>query len=57
MNTTTILIRLGVVVLALAAWHWTQRLIARKSTPRHGLGDRGGAFDLFKHRRPPASAA
>lgn len=39
MNLTTILIRLGVVVLALAAWHWTQILIARKSTPRHGLGD------------------
>ncbi|HBJ82655.1 MAG TPA: hypothetical protein DDZ88_02025 [Verrucomicrobiales bacterium] len=39
MNLTTILIRLGIVVLALAAWHWTQILIARKSTPRHGLGD------------------
>lgn len=39
MNNTTILIRLGVVVMALAAWHWTQRLIARKSTPRDGLGD------------------
>lgn len=39
MNLTTILIRLGVVVLALGAWHWTQILIARKSTPRHGLGD------------------
>lgn len=39
MNLTTILIRLVVVVLALAAWHWTQILIARKSTPRHGLGD------------------
>lgn len=39
MNLTTFLIRLGIVVLALAAWHWTQILIARKSTPRHGLGD------------------
>jgi membrane-associated phospholipid phosphatase len=39
MNLTTILIRLGVVVLALAAWHWTQILIARKSTPRQGMGD------------------
>lgn len=39
MNLTTILLRLGIVVLALAAWHWTQILIARKSTPRHGLGD------------------
>ncbi len=39
MNLTTILIRLVVVVLALAAWHWTQILIARKTTPRHGLGD------------------
>ena len=39
MNLTTILIRLGIVALALAAWHWTQILIARKSTPRHGLGD------------------
>jgi len=39
MNLTTILIRLGIVVLALCAWHWTQILIARKSTPRHGLGD------------------
>jgi len=39
MNLTTILVRLGVVVLALAAWHWTQILIARKTTPRQGLGD------------------
>ena len=39
MNLTTILVRLGVVVLALAAWHWTQLLIARKITPRQGLGD------------------
>lgn len=39
MNLTTILIRLGIVVLALGAWHWTQILIARKSTPLHGLGD------------------
>ena len=39
MSLTIILIRLGIVVLALGAWHWTQILIARKSTPRHGLGD------------------
>lgn len=39
MNLSPLLIRLAVVVLALAAWHWTQRLIARKSTPRHGVGD------------------
>ncbi|MFN0079482.1 MAG: phosphatase PAP2-related protein [Prosthecobacter sp.] len=39
MNLTTILIRLGIVVLALGAWHWTQILIARKTAPRHGLGD------------------
>ncbi|MBE2287333.1 MAG: phosphatase PAP2 family protein [Prosthecobacter sp.] len=39
MNIPPILIRVGVVVLALAAWHWTQRLIAQKSAPRHGLGD------------------
>ncbi|MCB1277705.1 phosphatase PAP2-related protein [Prosthecobacter sp.] len=39
MNLTPILIRAGVVILALVAWHWTQALIARKSTPRHGLGD------------------
>lgn len=36
---TTILIRIGVVVLALVVWHWTQALIARKTTPRNGLGD------------------
>ncbi len=39
MNITTILLRLGIVVIALAAWHWTKMLIARKTTPRHGLGD------------------
>lgn len=39
MNLTTVLIRLGIVVLALAAWHWTQMLIARKTAPRDGLGD------------------
>lgn len=39
MSLTTILLRLGVVVLALGAWHWTQVLISRKATPRHGLGD------------------
>lgn len=39
MDLTTIGIRAGVVVLALGVWHWTQTLIARKITPRHGLGD------------------
>lgn len=39
MNTSLILLRVGVVVVALVAWHWTQTLIARKATPHHGLGD------------------
>lgn len=39
MNTTTILIRVGVVVLALVIWHWTQKLIGGRAAPRDGLGD------------------
>jgi hypothetical protein len=30
----TLCIRLSIVVLALGAWHWTQILIARNTTPR-----------------------
>lgn len=32
-------IRAGVVAVALVLWFWTQSLIARKSTPKDGLGD------------------
>lgn len=39
MNTTTILIRVGIVVGALVIWHWTQKLIGNRATQRDGLGD------------------
>ena len=32
-------LRTGVVVGALVVWFWTQSLIARKSTPKDGIGD------------------
>jgi len=39
MNVTTILIRIGVVIVALVVWHWTQKLIGGRAAPRDGLGD------------------
>lgn len=39
MNTTSILIRIGVVAGALVIWHWTQKLIGSRAAPRDGLGD------------------
>lgn len=47
MSVTTVGIRIAVVVLALMIWHWTQLLIARKTTPRDGLGDL--VHDLTAH--------
>ena len=32
-------VRLGLVVVGLAGWFWTQRLIARRAWPEHGIGD------------------
>jgi membrane-associated phospholipid phosphatase len=32
-------LRVGIVVVALALWFWTQSLIARKSAPKEGIGD------------------
>lgn len=39
MITSALLTRIGIVAASLLAWHWTQSLLARKSAPRHGLGD------------------
>lgn len=36
---STLGFRSGAVVIAIFAWHRTQALIARKSSPSHGLGD------------------
>jgi hypothetical protein len=36
----TILFRLGVIVVALSLWYWTQRLISRKPMTSQGVGDR-----------------
>jgi hypothetical protein len=38
-NWSGIGIRAGVVAVALVLWFWTQALIARKATPKDGLGD------------------
>jgi hypothetical protein len=35
-----IAIRVGCVIVALALWFWTQRLISRKAPPSGGVGDR-----------------
>src|SRR5436309_1290324 len=35
----TIGLRAGVVAGALLLWFWTQSLIARKATPKNGIGD------------------
>jgi membrane-associated phospholipid phosphatase len=35
----TIGLRAGVIAAALVLWFWTQSLIARKSPPKHGIGD------------------
>ncbi|HTD26264.1 MAG TPA: phosphatase PAP2-related protein [Candidatus Elarobacter sp.] len=32
-------VRLGLVVVGLAGWFWTQRLIARRAWPERGIGD------------------
>jgi len=40
-------LRAGVVAGALVAWFWTQSLIARKSTPKQGIGD--VVHDLTAH--------
>ncbi len=32
-------LRAGIIAVALAAWFWTQSLIARKSAPKDGIGD------------------
>ena len=34
------LLRVGVIVVALALWYWTQRLISRKAMTSQGVGDR-----------------
>jgi hypothetical protein len=35
-----ILLRIGVIVVALGLWFWTQRLISRKAMTSQGVGDR-----------------
>ncbi|MFT3784518.1 MAG: phosphatase PAP2-related protein [Nibricoccus sp.] len=37
---TTILLRIGIVAIALVVWFWTQRLIALKATSEDKIGDR-----------------
>jgi hypothetical protein len=37
---TTIVFRISVIVVALALWFWTQRLISRKAMTNQGVGDR-----------------
>jgi len=32
-------LRAGIITVALAAWFWTQSLIARKAAPKDGIGD------------------
>lgn len=39
MNLTLILTRIGVVVVSLLVWHWTQKLIGARMHPLAGLGD------------------
>ena len=34
-----ILLRVGIIAVALVIWFWTQRLIAGKSGSAHGIGD------------------
>lgn len=35
-----VLLRIGVIVVALGLWYWTQQLISRKTMPHEGVGDR-----------------
>ncbi|MFO1482884.1 MAG: phosphatase PAP2-related protein [Verrucomicrobiaceae bacterium] len=39
MNLTLILTRIGVVVVSLLVWHWTQKLIGSRAARPDGLGD------------------
>jgi membrane-associated phospholipid phosphatase len=49
-------LRVGVVAGALLAWFWTQSLIARKATPKEGLGDFAHELTARWHRYLSANA-
>jgi hypothetical protein len=58
---TALLIRIGLTIVALALWFWTQSLIGARSVPSSGIGDSlhnaTASANFYLHAHPSASNA